>query len=468
MIERLDETIVAVSSAQGRAAAGIVRLSGPDAIRIADAMITTHGGQRLADLPAWTQHEAEVSIDQALTLPARVLLFRQPRSYTRQHLVEVHTVGSPFVLEMVQQRALNLGARAAMPGEFTARAFLRGGMNLAAAEAVAGVIRARTDTQLRASRRQLDGLLSRRVAEARDELAELLALVEADIDFAEEPIEFITPATLRERLTGVFARLRELEADSISTERLDWLPRVLLLGPPNAGKSSLMNRLSGADRAICAPLAGTTRDILSAALHLGSSECILLDSAGIDESEDEVLERARAMTLSTAERVDAICLVIDGSRELDADFVERVRGLALPSTIVALNKADLVSPDVLSQRQESWQRQCLGPVVAVSALDGRGLDDLRQALGRLLNTCAGSVAAEAVMLNERQRSAVRAAGEALERASALTEEIAETIDCADLAAFELREALDRLGEITGEVTTEDLLSQVFSRFCIGK
>jgi len=236
MLDRLDETIVAISSAPGAGPVGIVRLSGPAAVTITDAIASTSDQSPFRTLPGWTRVFGRVHLEGGGQIPADFYLFRAPRSYTRQDMVEIHAPGSPAVLAVIRQLCEAHGARPAQPGEFTARAFLNGAMTLTEAEAVAGVIRAESDTQLRASRRMMDGEVGRNAGLIRDELAELLALVEADIDFAEEPIEFITPPDLEQRLARIDNRLDEWLAGSVTVERFDALPRILLFGPPNAGK----------------------------------------------------------------------------------------------------------------------------------------------------------------------------------------------------------------------------------------
>jgi len=503
MLDRLDETIVAVSSAPGHGAVGIVRLSGPEAVVIADRMAITADGTTLEAHPALSRVHGEIAIGGG-ALPADFYLFRAPRSYTRQHLVEMHTVGSPAAVEVVRKIAVSLGARPAEPGEFTARAFLSGAMDLASAEAVARLIRARSDTQLRAARQMMDGALAERIAEVRDALSELLALVEADIDFAEEPIEFISPRDLKLRLDVISGGLRRLVADAKSAERLNVLPHILLFGPPNAGKSLLMNRLSGTSRAICAAVAGTTRDVLSAPIRIGRGEAILLDAAGIDESPDEIIAQARAMVLSAAERVDLVCVVLDAASllpsqggiqggltqqsrvHLDAPssgqppgpltnayfdlnvFVATVRSLNAPRIVVAVNKSDLLSAGECKQIIARLRQFEIDPVHPISALRGDGVEALRTAFADALGVIETTVGGEAMLLSERQRAAIADAIAALDRAAALSAIAEATIDCADLLAFELREALDALGSVTGAVTTDDLLGKVFANFCIGK
>jgi tRNA modification GTPase len=466
MIGRIHETIMALSSPPGHGAVGIVRLSGPEALSITSKLVDHETAIALRACPGDHRTEGEVYITDELTLPAAFLVFKSPKSYTRQDMVEIHTVGSPPALEMIREQAVAMGAIAASPGEFTARAFLNGRLDLARAEAVAATIHAESDSQLRAARRMMEGTLSKRVKQSRDELAEILALVEADIDFAEEPIDFIRPDALRARVDSLRVSLDALVQAGPTVERLGQLPHVLLVGPPNAGKSTLINALSGIDRAICSAVSGTTRDVLSAPINLGRGEAILLDAAGIDESIDPVIREGRAKALLAAEQVDVVCIVIDISTSSAETVRELTRGLELPTVIVAANKCDLL--DVSGVEARSRELSAIGRVVSVSAKTAQGVEQLRAAIGNALGSRTQTVASDVALLTERQRDAIVDASEALRRVAELAGGANETIDCADLLAFELREALDALGLVTGEVTTEDLLSHVFANFCLGK
>jgi len=340
-------------------------------------------------------------------------------------------------------------------------------MDMASAEAVGAVIRARTDTQLRAARRLQEGTLHRRTMATREELAEVLALVEADIDFAEEPIEFITPSLLQARLTGIADQLDTLLTRSVTVERLEALPRILLLGPPNAGKSTLMNALSRTPRAICAPVAGTTRDVLSAVIRLGRGEALLLDAAGVDASTDPIIVQARALTLAAAQHADVVCLVLDLSQPFDTPL-DWFGSLNAESVVMAANKVDHVNAGDAAERIKRIREWRCDPIVATSATTGTGLSELRSVLQAAVGETQGTAGEEATMLTERQRTALVEAREALQRGVGVARSAKETIDCADLLAFELREALDALGAIGGAVTTEELLGRVFANFCIGK
>jgi tRNA modification GTPase len=242
-----------------------------------------------------------------------------------------------------------------------------------------------------------------------------------------------------------------------------------------------MNRLSGSQRAITAPVAGTTRDVLSAAVRLGKVDAVLLDAAGIDHSPDEVIAAARSMARRTAVSVDLICVVLDAAAMLQAaaagtgmarSAIQKILGpLELNADdhyVVALNKCDLCSPEAVDELVDETQHCCGRTVVAVSALTGAGIDDLREALAAGLGDCAASVMGEAAVFSGRQKEALELARESLRKAAALAESSQTTSQSADLLAFELREALNALGTVTGEVTTEDLLTQIFANFCIGK
>jgi tRNA modification GTPase len=471
MFKGIDDTIVAVSSPPGWAARGIVRLSGPEAIPIADGLFTASDGVSLAQRAGFTRVMGTVRLEDGCRVPAEVYLYRAPRSYTRQDCVEVHTIGSPPVLAMVLEAVQSAGARLAEPGEFTARAFLSGAMDLSRAEAVAAAIQARSDTQLRAARKLQEGELSRRIVAWRERLAGLLGLVEADIDFAEEPIEFITPAALRGQLSELAREIEDLQHQAESTERFEVLPTILLVGRPNAGKSCLMTALSGLDRAICSAVAGTTRDILSAPIKLGSIEAMLLDAAGLHDDADELIRQAQQRVLSTAEHVDLLCLVVDLAEEPDEAAFHCLRSVRATPCVLAANKIDLLD-HAESERRAARLVGTAPPsvkgVYPVSALWGTGLDSLRQVMAEQLGDRDDLAEDKAIALSARHRRALQTAGAALARAVSEAKAIGATIDRADVLAFELREALDALGEIIGEVTTDDLLGTVFANFCIGK
>jgi len=470
MFDRLDETIVAISSPPGCGIRGIVRLSGPLAFDCAASVFISDHGIDLLKAGGHERHMGRVRLTADAWLPAEAYTFRAPASYTRQDLVELHVPGSPPVLAMLLDQLLQAGARPAEPGEFTARAFYAGAIDLTGVEAVAAVIHAQTDAQLRASERLLHGALSRRTRGLREELADLLALIEAEIDFVEEPIEFVAPAQVLETVSRVADQLARLLNDSESVERLEVLPRIALVGLPNAGKSTLFNRLTGMDRAIQSSVAGTTRDVITAPLTLPGGEVIVCDTAGFIQASGNVhsgddhpqltaaIESITARAMADAELILVVIDATDAPARVLSEISDRLAGRRYD---VVLNKTDALREPL--------------PVIAghqpvyVSAATGAGLDELRVRMSEILFKHAEKHGSELISLTQRHRDALQEAREALLRAASLFESSTDhSVPPAELLALEIRHAMHALSLLLGEVTTEDLLGRIFSRFCIGK
>lgn len=474
MFHQLDDTIVAVSSPAGAGVRGIIRLSGPGAFERAEGVFTCDDGRLLTELPGHRRVAGRLWMESSASVPAEAYTFRAPASYTRQDVIELHTIGSPAVLAAVVERLTAAGARPAEPGEFTARAFFSGAMDLTRVEGVAAIIHARNDSQLRASEALLHGRLSRCSNQLREQLVDLLALIEAEIDFSEEAIEFVTSRQVVEVVSRVCEELASLIHHAPSIERLETLPEVMLVGRPNAGKSTLMNALTGMDRAIQSAMAGTTRDVLSAPLSVPGGEVMLLDAAGlkagIGESNDEAARHPDAQAQATARRsmlrTAMLILVIDAT-DAPRETLEALRRALPPRPMcIALSKADLIREEELDRRVAELKGPV--PLQVVSAITGQGVDSLREEIGRTLFAAGESIVADTVTLSDRQRQALRVAYEALGRARSMCQDSAEVMNSAELLAVEIRESINALSLLVGEVATEELLGRIFSRFCIGK
>jgi tRNA modification GTPase len=443
------DTIVAAATPPGRGGVGIVRVSGPEVRELARALLGTLPKPRHATLQKFRGDGGE-ALDEGI-----VLFFPAPHSYTGEDVLELQGHGGPVVLESLVARAVELGARRALPGEFTQRAFLNDRIDLAQAEGVADLIDAGSREAARAAFRSLQGELSNRVEALMTALTELRVYVEAAIDFPEEEIDFLADTSLSAR----FSALKEQLLTTLQSARQGRLLRdgmtVVLAGRPNAGKSSLLNRLAGCDAAIVTPVPGTTRDVLRERIHLDGMPLHILDTAGLRDVQDEVelegIRRARA----ELQRADRVLFVIDSETDPLGKAFDEERGrlsVDVPVTLL-FNKRDLVSGPLPEGE---------GLRIAVSAQTGEGMDALRSHLKEVMGyqpEGAGNVSA-------RQRhveSLARAATHIYESERQLLERKA-----GELVAEELRLASQALGEITGQVTSDDLLGRIFSSFCIGK
>jgi len=463
-----DETIVAISSAAGIAARAIVRLSGPDAIRLAGGVCTLSAGE-LADMDGFRSADGLVRIASAdIELPCRAYVFRAPRSFTRQDVVELHV---PAAAAALSDALIQAGARQAGPGEFTARAFISGRIDLSAAQAVADVISAADDAQLRSAMAALGGRVERLCSTAADRIAEVLAGVEASIDLAEEDIELDAPADLSGRLAELSDHLGSTAREAADMPDEARKATLVLAGRPNVGKSSLLNALSRTDRAIVSALSGTTRDVLSAVMTLeGGASAVLLDAAGFARPADPLEAAVHRAAHQAVARADAVAFVVDAAAEdlaEDLALLDDVRKANRRAGVLLLaNKSDLVEIGLADRLEKLESLTGLRPV-AVSAVTGRGLAELRRAAGELLNMSAGR-AGDALGLHERQKRCLLAAAAAVQRGALILHRAAAVSDVAELVAVELREALAQLGLISGQVVTEDVLGRIFARFCVGK
>ncbi|MHC4716047.1 MAG: tRNA modification GTPase [Planctomycetota bacterium] len=457
-----EDTIVAVSSAAGPASRSIVRLSGPEAIPAAEGVFS----EPLADVGGFRAVSGRVEVAGAapVAAPARAYLFRAPRSYTRQDVVELHVPGE-VIAAVVCSALTSGGARPAEAGEFTARAFLTGRLDLARAEAVADIVDAEADAQLRSAVGVLGGSLGRLCGPAAEVLTDVLALTEASIDFAEEQVELAAPAEMARRAREVGERLSAALSAAGTWAPSAAEPHVAIAGRPNAGKSSLLNVLSGTDRAIVSAMAGTTRDVLTASADLDGCAVLLLDAAGLDVTDDPLERAAHAAARDAVTVADAVVFVLDaaaGDHRLEADLLGEVRQLNPRAPVVVLaNKTDL-------RADVEALTGLFGPdLLAASAVTGAGLEALRRRLSGHLAELAPPQPGQ-LLLHDRQRRQIARAAEAAARAAELFERAGEVADVAELAAVELRAALDALKELTGEVVAEDVLAGIFARFCIGK
>lgn len=450
------ETIVAPATAPGEGAIGIIRLSGPQAASLLASLFqpsrTVHP---LVPQRLWHGHA--IAADGTPLDEVLAVRFPAPHSYTGEDVVEIHGHGNPLLLRRLVDRCLDLGARLARPGEFTQRAFLNGKIDLTRAEAVADLIASRSEAAQRLAVQQLDGRLQRSLESFRESLLQLLALIEAHIDFPEEEID----QPLQQRMltdTADLGAAMDGLLDSFNCGRVlrEGLA-VLIVGRPNVGKSSLLNALLGEARAIVTAVPGTTRDLIEEQLHLDGLPLRLIDTAGIRDSDDLVEQEGIRRTHERLASADQILLVIDGHAGPVAADEQALAACDPERVLLVINKSDL-------PLQPLSARFAALPQVAVSARSGAGLADLRHALVSAVTKGSDSVSGQFFLSDRRHREALLASRRAL-RQFAAGIEAAAPLEC---LALELREALQALGELTGETTPDEILQRIFSRFCIGK
>lgn len=441
------QTIAAIATALGRGGIGVVRLSGSNLLPLALALSGRRPVPRVATLVDF-QAADQSAIDSGL-----LLYFPAPHSFTGEDVLELHGHGGTVVLQMLLSRCLDLGARLAEPGEFTRRAFLNGKLDLAQAEAVVDLIDAASTTAARSAVRSLQGGFSKEVNALLEQLTELRALVEATLDFPEEDVDFLEAADAFGRLGRLQEKLALVFDRATQGNLLQGGLHVVLAGQPNVGKSSLLNRLAGHDLAIVTPIAGTTRDVVRGSLQIEGIPLHVIDTAGLRETDDEIERIGIARTWQEIERADVVVLLVDarhGVQESDRQILER-----LPATlkrVTVYNKIDLAETG--AERHE----QSDGVAISLSAKHGEGVDLLRKEL----LTIAGWHPAEDVFIaRERHLRALAETRAHLEAAVARLPHL-------ELLAEELRLAQTALGTITGQFSADDLLGEIFGRFCIGK
>jgi tRNA modification GTPase len=463
------DTIAAIATPIGEGGISVIRVSGVEAFRVVDGIF--EGKKRLEDSESHTAHFGRV-MDKEGGLVDEVVatVFRQPNSYTGENTVEISCHGGLFVTRRVLESILKSGIRHAEPGEFTKRAFLNGKIDLAQAEAVADLIHAHSDAAHKASVRQLEGVLSARIRDLRTRLVEAIGLLELELDFVEDDLEFVDKKKLRALLEETLSELGAL-LDTFKRGRIyrDGI-KVVIAGAPNAGKSSLLNALLNTSRAIVTDVPGTTRDTIEEAINIGGISFRLVDTAGLRETSDIVEKEGVRRTENEISNSDLIVLVVDSSKEPQWAEMEKLLSTfgienAKPEKIVVvLNKTDL--PSGFNDRPlESLQSPENVRVLKVSAKTGTGLDDLKRVFTEKVFGQKGFAVEEAITItNTRHFDTLQRSRDALVLALNSVDDGKSN----EFVAVDLRIALDSLGEITGEVTTEEILDSIFLKFCIGK
>lgn len=455
----MKSTIAAIATAPGEGAIGIVRLSGPGAFTVVSRIFRSRKGRppepwhlTLGRVRDPLQSE---DIDEVLAV-----LMTGPRTYTGEDMVEFQAHGGRVILEGILRAVLATGARIAAPGEFTKRAFLSGRLDLAQAEAVIDLIRARSDRARREALRQLDGRLSQTFSRLKEDLTNLSARIEAELDFSEEGgLEGEAPADAIERAAGTIGQLLSTVGEGkVVREGI----QVTFAGRQNVGKSSIVNMLTENERSIVTPLPGTTRDTVESPFIVEGTALLIIDTAGLGPSADAVEEEGIRRSRKSLQGADLAVIVIDSSIPLDEIDRETLRAMAPQPSLIVFNKTDL--PEV-ADRREVMDLAGERSLVQTSALTGAGRDDLYTAIGAAARKLLEDTAREDPLVTSSRHADALGRALAALRSAGRENKGGGTLD---LVAAEVREALSALGEITGETATEEILDRIFSQFCIGK
>lgn len=448
------DTIIALSTPSGSGAIGVIRLSGPEAISLTNEVFA---GKDLQQQTSHTLHFGLIKDGDHIVDEVVAGLFIAPKSYTKEHVVEISCHGSNYIIQQIINLLISKGARAAKPGEFTLRAFLNGAFDLSQAEAVADLIASNSKASHDVAMQQMRGGFANELKALREQLIHFASMIELELDFAEEDVEFAN----REQLTRLVTKINQVLRRLISSFEMGNVIKngvpVVIAGKPNVGKSTLLNALLNEERAIVSDIAGTTRDTIEDELTIGGVVFRFIDTAGIRDTADIIEALGVERTLEKMKQAKLIIYMADAA-QTTAEIEEQVRGLKQLDVpyLVLLNKADLISAE---------QRQAFKTldVVFLSARDKVGIDELKTNLLEQVNLHHINTS-ETLVTNIRHVEALKQTENALQR-------VLDNVDnpvTSDFLAMDIKQALHYLGEITGTVTTDDLLENIFTKFCIGK
>ena len=457
----IDDTIAAIATAPGEGGIGIIRISGPKSLEVAEEIFFSMSGKKISEYPARTLifgniKDGDKKIDEVL-----VAYMKGPNSYTAEDVIEINCHGGFISVKRILELVLSKDVRLAEAGEFTKRAFLNGRIDLSQAEAVIDVINAKTDKAHEVAENQLDGSLSNRIREFREKVTELLAQVEVAIDYPEEDIEFIAYTTLEEKTRELNKDIKKLYETSESGKIFREGLKTVIVGKPNVGKSSLLNSILGENRAIVTDIPGTTRDVIEEFVNIKGIPLKIVDTAGIRETDDVVEKIGVEKSMASFDTADLIIMVVDSSSELseeDREILEKVQG---KETILLLNKTDL--PQVIDE-EEVKKYVNEENIIKISALHNEGIEDVHDRIEAMVYKGDIKSFSNVIITNSRHKDALYRAMKSAEDAMRAIEDRMPL----DFVEVDLKNIWDYLGYINGDTVSEDLLDNIFHNFCIGK
>ena len=452
-------TIVAISTAPGVGGIGIVRMSGKESFEILEKIFKPKNKENIENIKGYTIKYGNIVDKNEVVDEVLVSYFKAPKSYTTENMCEINSHGGIVMMNKILELCIKNGAVLAEPGEFTKRAFLNGRIDLSQAEAVIDIINSKTDKELKVSVNQLEGNLSSAISEIRKNVISIMADIEATIDYPEYDLEEVTNNRILESLKDVQKRLDRLELTFENGKILKEGINTAIIGRPNAGKSSLLNLLLNEERAIVTDIEGTTRDTIEEFISIKGIPLKIIDTAGIRDTDDAVEKIGVKKAKEIAEKSDVIIGIFDISREINSEDLKILEILKSKNALILLNKIDLVEQVDIKQFEKFEL-----PIVKISTKHGTGIEDLYKELEKMFKLNEISNDGELVVTNNRHKFIIKNAKEYLKKCI-------ETINLGmpiDIISSSLKEILEELGKITGESVTDDVIKEIFSKFCLGK
>ena len=454
-------TIVSISTAPGIGGIGIIRMSGEKSFEILDKIFKPKTSQKIEDIKGYTIKYGHIVENNEIIDEVLVSYFKAPRSYTTENMCEINSHGGNVVVKKILEICLKNGAELAEPGEFTKRAFLNGRIDLAQAESVIDVINAKSDKEAKSGIKQLEGYLSKEIKGIKQEILDVLVNIEVTIDYPEYDTPEVQEKEIAQMLESVGKKLKKLEKSFDNGKIIKDGIKTAIIGKPNAGKSSLLNAILKEDRAIVTDIAGTTRDTIEEFVTINGIPLNLVDTAGIREASDEVEKIGVEKSIKQANDADLIIAIFDSSKDLEEEDIEILNLIKGKKSIILLNKSDLNSK--INENDDRFT-SITENILRISALNKYGIDELYEKIAELFNLNEINLDNEILITNIRHKNIISKSLENVNKAK----EALEINMPIDIITIYIKEILEDLGEITGEVVTVDIINEIFSKFCLGK
>ena len=453
-------TIASISTAPGIGGIGIIRMSGEKCFEILNKIFYPKNKYNIEDIKGYTIKYGHIKENEKIIDEVLVSFFKAPHSYTAENMCEINSHGGIVVMRRILELCLKNGAELAQPGEFTKRAFLNGRMDLSQAEAVIDIINAKSDIEAKEGIKQLEGFLAQEIAKIKQKILDLMTSIEVSIDYPEYDVEELLDNETAEKLGNIKNELQKLEKSFYNGKIIKEGIKTAIIGKPNAGKSSLLNAILKEDRAIVTEYEGTTRDTIEEFVNINGIPLKLIDTAGIRDTENEIEKIGIEKSKKLAKEADLSIVIIDGSKNIEKEDEEILKSVDCNKSIVVLNKSDLGS--VIDKETELLNR--FKYVINISALKREGINDLYDTINKMFNLNEINLDNEIVITNERHRNIIKKAITNVEKA----EESLKNGMPIDIVAISIKDILSNLSEITGDEASEEIIDEIFARFCLGK